>query len=153
MIEMRRARSEDAAAVFSLANDPIVRAVSFASDPIPFEEHLVWFERRIAEPGCLFLLFYDGAVLAGQIRFTLSGFDEAELSISVASDYRGKGLARGMMRQALDNMRETRFCKRVLAHVKPDTEASNRFFERCGFSPLPREVRDGKDCNAWVHEL
>ena len=42
-IALRPAREEDCRRVFEWANDPVTRAASFRSAPIPFADHERWY--------------------------------------------------------------------------------------------------------------
>ena len=42
-VRLRRAEANDSRMIWSWANDPLTRAVSFSSDPIPWESHVEWF--------------------------------------------------------------------------------------------------------------
>src|SRR5688572_503987 len=49
LIRLRRARTSDNALVWQWANDPTVREASFSSAPIRWEDHVKWFDDRLAD--------------------------------------------------------------------------------------------------------
>ncbi len=153
MIVMREARTEDCPQVFALSNEPVVRAASFSREPIDYADHVRWFERRLQKKDELFYLFFDGEILAGQIRFAREGTDFAEISISVSSSYRGKGNAVEMMRMALECLRARWGAICIKALVKIDNEASNKYFVRAGYKLSSRIIYKGSDCNVYFLAL
>src|SRR5581483_8142161 len=68
-LTIREARPEDARLLWEWANDPSVRSNSFNQEPIPWESHLRWYEKRLASPGTRFWLLEVNSVPAGQIRY------------------------------------------------------------------------------------
>jgi UDP-2,4-diacetamido-2,4,6-trideoxy-beta-L-altropyranose hydrolase len=133
LLVIRPAAAEDSGAVFSLSNEPGVRAGSINSGPISFSEHELWFSRQLKDPALLFLVALLRDTLAGQIRFRLEA-DEATVSISVRPDCRKLGMAGALMRAGLERLR-TRFpaAAKVKALIKRENAASLRLFERAGF--------------------
>ena len=150
MIEMREACAEDCWEVYNIANDSLVRAVSFSSDPIPYEDHKKWYAKRLGDPDCLFMLFFVDGKLAAQIRFAREDEDFAELSISVAVAFRGRGLAP----QCIELAREALFRKWnvgcIQALVKRDNDASNKLFLKTGFVLGEHRIFKGSECNVYV---
>lgn len=147
----RRAEPEDCRAVFELSNDPLVRAVSFSSEPIPYDTHVKWFASRLRDPDCLFLLFFEGNELAAQVRFTRNPVEGlAEVSISVSPAYRGRGMALEMMKEAETLLPKSWTVRGIKALVKVDNEASNRFFVKAGYAFVERITYRGYDTNVYI---
>ncbi|MBI4644486.1 MAG: UDP-2,4-diacetamido-2,4,6-trideoxy-beta-L-altropyranose hydrolase, partial [Deltaproteobacteria bacterium] len=55
-ITLRAAVKDDCRMLWEWANDPEVRKNSFSSDPIPWEQHVSWFESKLRDPGYLFFI-------------------------------------------------------------------------------------------------
>jgi RimJ/RimL family protein N-acetyltransferase len=150
MISSRIARPEDCRAVFDLANEALVRAVSFSTEPIAFESHVSWYTSRLEDPNCILVLFFDGDALVAQVRFIREpGGDQAEVSISVAEAYRGKGAALPIMHEALEYPARTWGIAKVMALVKVENEASNKYFKRAGYAFSRLTNYKGYDCNVY----
>ena len=90
-LRIRRATRADCRMYWEWANEEAVRAASFSSEPIPWETHVAWFEKRVEAPDCRLYLACDPAGRpVGQVRYELEG-DEAIVSISIPAEHRGKG--------------------------------------------------------------
>ncbi|MBN8825817.1 MULTISPECIES: GNAT family N-acetyltransferase [unclassified Spirosoma] len=138
MLTYRTARPTDAQLYFDWANDPDTRRQSFNSAPISLETHTAWFTHKLADPNALLLLFLsDTGQAVGQVRFERTPVadmpDEIIISLSIDANYRGKGLAPQLIRQACFICRERWEAVTIHAYIKPDNQASIRAFERAGF--------------------
>lgn len=144
-LRARRVKSEDARLLWEWANDPEVRASAFHSAPIPWETHLAWLARRLADPDCVIVLIHDDSdTPVGQVRFEGDGH-EAIVDISVAPVMRGQGKGTAVLRLGLSLLFEDRRWQRVQAWVKADNTASQKTFVRAGFHCTgEKEMHDGK---------
>lgn len=138
MIEIRKASLDDAQRVFRLANDPLVRAVSFRKEPISWDEHWAWYQRAIVDPGLVFLLGFDteagpvGEDLVGQVRLKETADKSLLLSISLSAAHRARGVGRHLLAGSCAEARKILGPRTVIAEVKLDNEASKRFFSKLG---------------------
>jgi UDP-2,4-diacetamido-2,4,6-trideoxy-beta-L-altropyranose hydrolase len=151
-IRLRRARPDDVRRLFEWANDPAVRAASFSTEPISWETHVDWFERKIGQNRNLLFIAEDenGAAL-GQIRFDLKG-SEAELNLSLAKEKRGVGLAVPLIEAGVREVLASTRCETVHAFVKPQNAASGRAFEKAGFVRAGIEQVRGNSAVHFVWE-
>lgn len=133
MIEMREASQQDMSAVYRLSNEPSIRAASISSEPIPLSSHIEWYSRKLADQSLIFLLFFDKEKLIAQIRFELIEIDEAEVSISIDSGYRGRGIGKELLTRAQGFAINRWKLKTIKAIVKKENEVSQRFFKKCGY--------------------
>jgi RimJ/RimL family protein N-acetyltransferase len=140
----RPATYEDVFLLFEWANDPVVRTNSFHSEPIMLPTHLEWFERTLADPNCLLLILLeaDGSPI-GQARFNRTSAREAEVSIALGSEWRGRGI--GARAIALSTAEASLKLKveRVHALVKAGNEPSLRAFLRAGYEEIGLTEHDG----------
>lgn len=134
-LSCRKATPGDAKVVFDISNDPEVRAASFQTKPLVWEEHLNWFEHKLNDAGCHFYLIENRfGQTAGQIRFQEIGPGRFEISFSIAKPYRGKHYSSKMLSVAIDGFRKDLGVKAVLtASIKPDNVASRKCFAGAGF--------------------
>lgn len=130
---MRPAEARDCRLLWEWANDRTVRQVSFSSAAISWEEHGRWFSEKLHDPTCLFLIFEDDGSPAGAARIQCTTAIDAEISITVAPQYRGHGLASHLIEQAVDGAFAKFATQRIHALVKPDNLASSKSFESSGF--------------------
>ncbi len=129
MVYLRKIREEDMDLIYRWANDPIVRNNSFHTEPIPYENHIVWFKKTLTDPMSLQFILMDENTPIGQIRLNIVD-TTAEISYSISSDFRGKGYGHHIIRLMTDEV-EKNYPKidRIIAKVKPNNEASKKLFE------------------------
>lgn len=130
ILRVRRAEDRDMRAVFELSNDPIVRTNSIHSEPIAWETHVAWFNRAITDPDVAFFVAEtEAGKLVGQIRFNRRGGDWV-VSISIDSAYRGRGLTKALLLEAMSHIPQAAF----VAEIATSNTASLRLFASVGFT-------------------
>lgn len=120
--------------VFSLSNDPLVRANSFNQNEIDYSAHCKWFEKTLADKNTLFFLLFSDEnenSFVGQIRFKRDS-EEAEsclISLSIAELFRGKHIASEFIEQGISELKKN-WCniKTIVAEVKDENIPSNKLF-------------------------
>lgn len=125
--------------IFSLSNDPLVRANSFNQKKIEYADHCKWFEKIVADKNVLFfLVFIDESEkdFVGQIRFNRESEASAEcvISLSITESFRGKHIARDFLELGIEELKKYWYSvNTVVAEVKDENAASNRLFIKEGF--------------------
>lgn len=133
MLALRRVREDDCRLLWEWANDPTVRAVSFSSEPIPWEDHVEWFQSRLKDPYCLFYIAVDDeGTPVGQTRYDISD-NEAVISVSIAKEFRGRGYGSEIIRIASEQVFNVSSVGIIHAYIKQANEASTRAFSKAGF--------------------
>lgn len=139
---IRRACESDVRAVFDISNDPVVRSNSIHSETIPWEDHKSWYARILGNKDVMFFIAEapDGGVV-GQVRLA----QESEgwlISISIAREYRGKGLAAAILNEVMKSSAKHNF----IAEIADTNKASMALFLRCGFVMTKQDVlvKDGR---------
>jgi RimJ/RimL family protein N-acetyltransferase len=124
--------------------------MSFHPDPITPEAHAVWFREVLSGSRAwqLIVEMLDGTPV-GQVRVAQDG----EISISLAEERRGRGLAAPALRAALDWARRELGLARAVARIKPDNEASIKAFEAVGFRCEGETSVAGQRCLTYVKQL
>ncbi len=126
-IELRPATVADSERLFHWANDPETRRNSINPDPIPWEKHVAWLTKRLADPDTLLLIAQVGGEPIGVVRFDLQP-DHAVISLTVAPEHRGKGYARPIIETAC------RLVSRpIVAQILPHNQRSIAAFTGAGF--------------------
>lgn len=149
-IHLRRATDEDAIAVWELANDPLVRAMSFLSKPIPWDEHIIWYRRQLHGEDTVFFVIENGnQEFLGNVRFALEG-STARISISLAAPARGGGLAGKVIGMACSQLFEGGQVDCVEAFIRPENAASIRSFLKAGFTPSHETLAHGEPALRFV---
>lgn len=140
----RRATERDLDLYHAWANDPAVRAQSFNQEPIPYTTHCAWFRRRLAAPDVLMLVFEDVETgePVGQVRIEREG-DRAVVGVSIASRYRGQGLAATILDLATREFHGQQPALVVRAYIRVDNAASRRAFEKAGYLQVAQQLVAG----------
>lgn len=139
MIRLRPATADDARRIFEWANDPTTRAVSFSSEPIPWETHVAWFARKLADPACRLYVVCDDDEPVGQVRLDHEGA-RATISVAIAEPHRGRGLGVAAIRAALLESE----AEAIDAFILDDNARSIAAFERAGFTLAERTTIAGR---------
>ena len=133
-IGLRRAERTDIDLLYKWANDPIVRTNSFNTEPIPYENHVKWFNRIMEDPNVLQFVLMDDELPVGQIRLNIDG-REAEIGYSIGSEFRGKGYGHKILKLVADEVQKNHpEILSLIAKVKPENIASNRLFITEGYT-------------------
>ncbi len=132
-LTLRPVHEEDARRILEWSNEPGTRAASFSSEPIRWEEHILWFRRKLADPQCRFYLASDDAGSpVGQIRFDVEG-SQAEISVSLDVRFRGRGYGVALIRSASQKLFDESAVRAIHAYLKEANEASARAFLDAGY--------------------
>ena len=144
-LRLRCATDKDCRLFWEWANDRQVRSAGFASAPIPWTDHTAWFAAHIkSDLVAIYVLETNEGVPVGQVRFDVNSAGEAEIGLSLASEWRGRRLASDALSLACDTFRHVATSTAV-AHVKPNNLASVRAFEKAGFRHVGSERVRGQD--------
>jgi UDP-2,4-diacetamido-2,4,6-trideoxy-beta-L-altropyranose hydrolase len=131
-LTIRTATDADRRLLWDWANDPGVRAVSFQREPIPWADHVAWFETHSRDPNCFLYIVENNSQPVGQVRFEVST-TSAEVHISLVSAARGRGYGGEALRLGCADLRRLAGVTRIIAHVQRSNTASIRAFEKAGF--------------------
>lgn len=133
-LRLRPATPDDCDAVFSIANDPQVRAASFNPDPIPHANHVAWYKETLKSADIHFYMAENACgVPAGYARFHRGEGRTATISVAVAQPFRGCGLGGSLIGQACRMFLKERPGYTVRALIKSDNIASVKSFLSAGF--------------------
>jgi len=134
-LRIRSVRAGDCELLWRWANDPIVRAAAFSTDPIPLASHERWFADRLADPNTMLLVAESpGGQPVGQIRFDLRpGGQDADVDVTVDSALRGQGVGARLIADGVLTLRAQYPACVIRALVRPGNVASRTAFERAGF--------------------
>jgi len=132
---LREAKWEDMEQLFLWANDKEVRKNSFSMEPISYEEHQEWYEKKLEEESTQMYILCDGSLEVGSLRLEYDA-QGAEISYSIASEYRGHGYGKELISLAEQEVRrwaEMSGKAVIKAQVKPGNQASKRIFTEAGY--------------------
>lgn len=146
-VTLRRAMAGDAALLLELRNDPDAVRTSKTGRAVAPEEHRAWLAARLESPGTRLWIVQDGPVDVGQLRVDIDD-GVGTVSISIAADHRGRGLARAALSAVQRALSGDMQITRLHADVHRDNVASRRVFEGAGFTTLG-ETGDFLGCE-WL---
>lgn len=152
-VRIRPATAADSADVLRWRNDPQTREQSRTTEIITQEMHDVWFESVIKSPDrSLFIAEREDAVPFGQVRFDLLAgqLDVFEVSISIATEFRGQDLAIPTLLQAEKDFTLNRSPRQLRAFVRLGNTVSRRIFTAAGYS-IDSTVTDSG--NWWFKDI
>jgi UDP-2,4-diacetamido-2,4,6-trideoxy-beta-L-altropyranose hydrolase len=135
-IRLRPVREDDCQLLWEWANDPDVRAASFSTELITWEQHIKWFKLKIEDPDCLILIAMDskGSPI-GQARFERKG-DEAQISISVGKEFRDRGYGSHIIELASKKVFEVLGIHKIDCYIKIGNKLSQSAFRNAGYKEI-----------------
>jgi UDP-2,4-diacetamido-2,4,6-trideoxy-beta-L-altropyranose hydrolase len=149
-LSIREALPEDCGQVWLLSNNRGVRENSFNSEPISFENHILWYKEKLVSPDVAFYVSDLHGVVGGQVRYDRKN-DAAEISFSVAPAFRGRGLGKALIKDTIGQACNKLMVDRVFGLVKGFNHASIRAFLALGF----QRIRDQEvnNCKCILFEV
>lgn len=149
-IALRPAGPGDRDLLLEWANDPATRAASFYPTRIEPDAHDRWFAARLGSPdGGIWIGEIDRRPI-GQVRVIRTDATKGEVSISLAAEVRGRGLARPLLLAAMTAAARRFGVTTFVAAVRPGNEASLALFRGAGFSEELAGERNGVACRVLV---
>jgi UDP-2,4-diacetamido-2,4,6-trideoxy-beta-L-altropyranose hydrolase len=134
LLDLRPVRENDAGRLWEWVNDPEVRASAFNRGPIAWETHVGWLAGRLADPSVhLYLASQADGTPLGQVRFE-GDRTEVEISVSVASSFRGRGWGPSVIDAAVRRLFDETPVQRVAARIRPENRSSRSAFEDAAFT-------------------
>lgn len=129
---LRPATERDDRILFEWANDPTVRAASFSTAPIPWEEHRAWLRTRLGDPHSRLYVADLAGQPIGAARFALQP-PRATIAVSVAAEARGRGIGERLIALASHRLFAETKVTGIDAWIRPGNAASIRSFVAAGY--------------------
>ena len=149
---LRRASLEDAELLWEWANDPFVRSNSFNSGTIPIGNHMDWFKEKLATRNTIIYIVEKNRTPIAQIRYDCEEKEYANISFSVASGYRSKGIGEQTLMLSVRKACRELGVKRLQGIVLDHNEASRRTFIKAGFRRIGWQKISDKMCHIFLWE-
>lgn len=138
----RPARIEDARCLWEWANDPTVRANSFNSKNISWNEHRVWYQAKMSSQHTRLWILELDQVPVAQIRYDRVDTHTAEIALSVATHFRRQGIATKALTMTMNTACKELGVQFIRGYVLNSNEASIRTFIKAGFiCTLQKRIR------------
>lgn len=130
----------DSGEILRWRNDSTTRAMSINRTTVKANEHEVWFARILANNENFAYVGEVGNIPVGWVRFTPVPDANAYLvSITIAPEYRSKGLGRALLSLGLEKFRQEHTNVVIRAQIKTNNPKSRRIFQQNGFVHLAIE--------------
>lgn len=131
----RPAVPDDARMLFDWRNDPETRRVSRSAEAVGWDDHVEWLARTFEDDERVLLIVEKDARPIGTVRWDHRGGPEWEVSITLAPQSRGRGLATGVLSAGEEGLLSENAI-RFIAAIQDANEASRRLFARAGYLPF-----------------
>lgn len=130
---LRRATMDDMDLLFKWANNPDVRKNAFNTEPIPYENHVAWFNKMMLNNSVIQYILCENDKELGQIRLNIEN-KAGVISYSVDESFRGKGFGTKMLAM----IEEIIVLKKIqvstlIGQVKYENKASAKAFVKNGY--------------------
>jgi spore coat polysaccharide biosynthesis predicted glycosyltransferase SpsG/RimJ/RimL family protein N-acetyltransferase len=136
-LKVRPATTADAETLLRWRNDPATRQGSRDPSELTPDRHAAWLARALRSPDRQLLVAADDAGEVGTVRWDRAAPDEWEVSITVATERRGRSLSGRLLRAGEEWLAEHHpATNTMLATVHESNVASQRLFASCGYLPL-----------------
>jgi RimJ/RimL family protein N-acetyltransferase len=133
-LKLREATKNDVDITFQWASDPNIRKYSFQQEAITQEMHYAWYNSKINDPDCLYLLLEKDSEVIGSIRYDINTENEAIISYLIENNYHGLGYGNAILSLSLGVLTEKHpRLKQLIGFVVPENIASRKIFERQGY--------------------
>ena len=130
---LRPATREDSDRLLAWRNDPDAVRTSMTGSPVSPGEHALWVDDRLRRPlPRLWIAEVDG-IAVGQVRLDVDDQGAGVVSIAVAREHRGRGLAAAMLDALAGIAAGDPNVHRLIARVREDNAPSLRAFRRAGY--------------------
>jgi RimJ/RimL family protein N-acetyltransferase len=133
-LQLREATKNDVDLTFQWASDTNIRKYSFQQEAITQEIHHAWYNSKINDPDCLYLLLENDSEVIGSIRYDINKENEALISYLIDFKHHGHGYGNAILSLSLSALVE-KFptLKQLVGFVLPENIASRKIFERQGY--------------------
>lgn len=134
MLSIRKVTQEDSELILTWRNDPRVYRFALNSNPVQEKDHETWFKAKLeSKKSFWYMGLYDGTP-CGTVRYDATeSEEEVEISISVAPEFWGKGLATQMMALGEKELVKSTKVLKITATVLTENKKSMDLFERSGY--------------------
>lgn len=150
---MRQATEQDLSKIVSIYNSTVsTRLATADTEEVSVKSKLEWFKRHIPDKRPILVHEIEGRIAAWVSFESFYGrpaYDHtAEISIYIDAEYRGQGLGRKLVQEAMDMTSELNI-KTLLGYIFAHNESSIRLFQSFGFEEWGRLTNiaemDGKE--------
>lgn len=130
---LRPVTAEDAKLLFEWTNEAETRKNSFSSEPVLWENHVQWLDKKLKDKNCLFFIMMLNGNPVGTIRLDIDeGSKTGTISYSIDKQFRGIGLG-GRILVLVEEKAKEAGLHSLIGGVKPENKASGKCFLKNGY--------------------
>ena len=145
----RKANESDMLLLYNWSNEKVTRANSYHSEPIAFETHKNWYERKLKDKQTLIYIAEVNNKPAGTVRYEI-GDESTVVGIIVSEEFRGRGLASMFLSDTAGLYFKEQHLP-ICAYIKIENESSKRSFEKANYKFVKEERVH--DTMSYVYKL
>ena len=154
MVHIRNAEEKDLPAILAIYNDVIANTTAvYDYEPHTLAMRLAWFNLKKEQGFPVFVAEEDGKILGlssiGPFRAWAAYQFSVENSIYVATDARGKGVAKMLMAPIIEAARQLGM-HTILAGIDASNEASIQLHKHFGFEEVAHFKQVGWKFGRWL---
>jgi len=141
-IRLEEATKENSRILWEWRNHPKIRSRFFNSDPVSWEDHEIWFDKKIKDANTIIYIAVSGQDKVGVIRFESIG-KETSVSVNLHPDCFGRGMGSVIIKLGTEKMlKENTFCQSVVARIKTGNVASRKAFMKAGYKVIAEKKNE-----------
>ena len=129
---LRKIKEEDKELIYHWANDEQTRASSFNSNPISYDEHSNWFDKKFLDKNSWYYICELNNEPSGLIRFDKKG-EKLIVGITIDEKYRGKRLSSIFLKKGCETVSSETDLP-IVAYIKKNNIPSLKSFVKAGFT-------------------
>ena len=131
--------------IYTLANSPEVRLISFSHDSISRKEHEKWFLDKLKDKKChVFVITNISHQFIGSIRFDITSFNEYVVSTLIIKEFRCLGIGTKVIQEASGNILKEHPNCYIKAFIFESNMASIKSFLKAGYRKLIQNTTKDK---------
>ena len=139
-MKLRIADIGDCRMLFEWANDNEIRKMALSSEPIEWESHKKWIEKKLSDPNSrIYIAINDQGQPVGQIRFDIMG-GGAEIDVHTKPNLRGKGIGTQIISFGTNQYFSETHVDTIHAIIKLKNIKSLKAFKNAGFKEVGQEI-------------
>lgn len=130
---LRPVTAKDAKLLFDWTNEAETRKNSFSSEPVLWENHVQWLDKKLADKNCLFFIMMLNGNPVGTVRLDMDEEGKTgTISYSIDKQFRGMGLGGRILALVEEKAKEAGLHS-LVGGVKPENKASGKCFLKNGY--------------------
>jgi RimJ/RimL family protein N-acetyltransferase len=138
-VNLRLASLEDLNVTFDWASNKIIRQYAIQKSEISFNDHKIWFSKKIIASDCVYLIAEVNTIPIGSIRFDINENNEAMLSFLLDPQFHGNGYGKKILEKGTEAVLKLKDLKKIVGVVSSNNIPSLKTFTSLEFNILNKK--------------